>query len=115
MTPEVQNLIAQGKAVDEQLKKVLQEAELLAEQKRAIFRELNKEHGLSLRAIAAEFGIDHSRVAHLINGRKLCKPHHTANCKRCADKQAQSQLAVSEDQMYALHTGDHLPRMEKLK
>lgn len=114
MTPEVQNLIAQGKAVDEQLKKVLQEAELLAEQKRAIFRELNKEHGMTIRELAAQFSIHFTRVSHIINGRKLCKPHHTANCKRCAGKQAQSQLAVAEDQMYALHTGDHLPRMEKL-
>lgn len=111
MTSEAEKLIAQGKAVDELLKKALQDAKLLAAQKRGIFRTLSQDHGMSLREIGAQFGIHHTRVSHIINGRKLCKPHHTSNCKRCADKAA-GYLSVTEEEMYALHTGDHLPRME---
>lgn len=87
MTPEVKALIAKGKQVDEQLKTLLWEIELLAAEKRGIFRRLSQEHGFSLRALSSEFGIHHSRVVHIISGRKLCKPHRTNKCKKCANKQ----------------------------
>lgn len=101
-------LLAEGKAAGVRIKELLAEAERLAGRRRDIAKQLRME-GVLLREIAQAFELAVSRVSHLVNDRKKCRPHQTANCRRCKDKK-EGMLTVTEDEMYALHTGDYLPR-----